>query len=69
MDTVQGSTDIADVRFATRVSARGVVSGLLVGLALEATLLVLGAAIGLSALQPWRTSPEGSASASRCGCS
>jgi hypothetical protein len=52
MDTVQGSTDIADVQFPTRVSARGVVSGLLVGLALEATLLVLGAAIGLSALQP-----------------
>ena len=52
MDTVQGSTDIADVQFPTRVSARGVVSGLLVGLALEAMLLVLGAAIGLSALQP-----------------
>jgi hypothetical protein len=52
MDTLPGSTGSTEVAFATRVSARGVISGLLVGLALEATLLVLGAAIGLSALRP-----------------
>ena len=52
MDTVYGSTGITDVQFPTRVSARGIGSGLLFGLALEATLLVLGAAIGLTAFQP-----------------
>lgn len=52
MDTVLGSTDLTDVQFPTRVSARGIISGLLVALALEASLLVLGAAIGLTAFQP-----------------
>jgi hypothetical protein len=41
-----------DVEFPTRVSARGVIAGVLVGLAFEVMLMVLGAAIGLTAFEP-----------------
>lgn len=46
MDTVQGSVD---VELPTRVSARGVIAGILVGLALAATVMALGTAIGVTA--------------------
>jgi hypothetical protein len=46
MDTVQGSLD---VELPTRVSARGVIAGILVGLALAAMTMALGTAIGATA--------------------
>lgn len=46
METVVGSTD---VELPARISARGVIAGLLVGLALAAMMMALGAAIGISA--------------------
>jgi hypothetical protein len=52
MDTLQGSVAADEFEFPTRISARGVIAGVLVALALEAMLMVLGAAIGLSAFQP-----------------
>ncbi|MCU1280795.1 MAG: hypothetical protein JWM53_4341 [bacterium] len=47
MDTVQGSLER---ELPTRISARGVIAGMLVGLALAAMLMALGNAIGVTAL-------------------
>ncbi|MDB4968615.1 MAG: hypothetical protein JWN44_4304 [Myxococcales bacterium] len=52
MDTVYGAADMTNVEFPTRVSARGILSGVLVGLAFALMLMVLGAAIGLTAFEP-----------------
>lgn len=46
MDTVQGSVD---VELPVRVSARGIIAGVLVGLAIAVMLTALGAAIGMTA--------------------
>jgi hypothetical protein len=52
MDTVRGSVVATEVEFPTRISARGVIAGLLVALAIAALMMVLGAAIGLTAFEP-----------------
>jgi hypothetical protein len=52
MDAVQESSGGTNLDLPSRISARGVISGVLVGLACEAMLMVLGTAIGLTALRP-----------------
>lgn len=51
MDAVQ-ETPATNLDLPSRISARGVIAGVLVGLACEAMLMVLGTAIGLTALRP-----------------
>jgi hypothetical protein len=46
MDTVQGSMD---VELPARISARGVIAGILGGLALAAVMMALGTAVGVTA--------------------
>ena len=55
MDTVSGSVE---VDLPTRISARGVIAGLLVGLALPAIVMSLGTAIGVTTF-PRGGSPHG----------
>jgi len=52
METAGGSFVATDIEFPTRISARGVIAGVLVGLAIAVLMMVLGAAIGLTAFQP-----------------
>jgi hypothetical protein len=52
MDTANTVASMTEVEFPTRVSARAIISGVLVGLAFAVMLMVLGAAIGLTAFGP-----------------
>jgi hypothetical protein len=52
MDTVYETAGFANAELPSRISARGVIAGVLVALALAVMLMVLGAAVGLSAFAP-----------------
>lgn len=61
MAQVVSSTTAGPISLPTRISARGVIAGVLVALAIDLLMLTFGAAIGLSAMKPNASSAEGAA--------